>query len=64
MYFKVYQDKECMGRTFYVDTKEGIKNSLPAWRESYEDGEELFPVIEPVLMTEKEFEELPDFDGY
>lgn len=63
MFFRVYQDSLSMD-SFYVDTKEGIKNSLGAWRGYVEDSGELFPVIEPVLMTQKEFDDLPEFEGY
>jgi len=62
MYFKIYQDKNNVDGSHYVDTLEGIQKSLPEWRESCED--EMFPVIEPVLMTQSEFEALPEFTGY
>lgn len=64
MYFRVYQDRECVGDdegSFYVDDKQGIENSLPAWLDGVT---ELFPVIEPVMMTVDEFENLPEFEGY
>lgn len=66
MFFKVYQDKECVdGGGFYVDTWGHIQASLEAWRELVEEQEDrLYPVIEPVLMTQRAFDELPEFDGY
>jgi len=64
IFFKVYQDKNSID-TFYVETKENIEESLPHWVEiAAESDDGLFPVIEPVLMTQQEFEALPEFQGY
>lgn len=64
MYFKVYQDKDSINCGFYVDSKKNIENSLEHWLEEFEYSGEPFPVIEPVLMTEKEFKNLPEFEGF
>lgn len=64
IYFKVYQDRDNVGGTYYVETPDGINNSLPEWEECHLEYDEPFPVIEPVLMTEEEFNSLPDFNGY
>ena len=66
MFFRVYQDVDGIANRglSYVDTKEGIENSLSHWRESYLGVGEDMPVIEPILMTKDSFENLPEFDGY
>ena len=49
----------------YVDTLEGVVRSISNWRESVAESDEfLWPVIEPVEMTEEEFKALPEFTGY
>ena len=65
MFYKVYQDKESMG-TYYVDDAEGMRKQRGLWKDSFMDDPdfELFPVIEPVMMTQKEFDDLPEFQGY
>jgi len=65
IYFKVYQDKESMNGNTYTDTLENILKNLPdIIRECKECGDSLFPVFEPVEMTEDEFSKLPEFTGY
>ena len=62
IYYRVYQDRENMD-SYYVETWEGVQNSIEAWEETIEEGD-LFPVIEPVYMSEFEFENLPEFQGF
>lgn len=65
LYFKVYQDKECIiGCPYYVDTPEGVMGSMETWKESNVYDGQSFPVLEPVYMTEQEFKNLPEFTGY
>lgn len=67
VYYKIYQDKECMDNNYYVEEFENLPSSIEAWAVSHlEDPENygLFPVIEPVMMTEEEFDNLPEFQGY
>ena len=65
VYYRVYQDKENMDGGHYVDTLEGVVRSICNWRESAAESDEfLWPVIEPVEMTEEEFKALPEFTGY
>jgi len=65
VYYKVYQDRESMDGRYYVDTLEGIYKALEHWREGVAESDEiLWPVIEPVEMTETEFKALPEFTGY
>ena len=65
VYYRVYQDKENMDGGHYVDTLEGVVRSISNWRESVAESDEfLWPVIEPVEMTEEEFKALPEFTGY
>ena len=63
LYFRVYQDKENMD-SFYVDTKRNTELSIDSWIEEHNETDEPMPVIEPILMTEKEFEDLPEFEGF
>ena len=63
MYFKIYMDKESMDDHYVCPPTE-----LPALLESIEEHllehDGLAPVIEPVLMTRKQFNELPEFQGF
>ena len=64
LYFKVYQDINNIEGGHYVDTLENINQSFVPWIEDHNDTGELFPCIEPVLMTDKEYSKLPEFDGF
>ncbi len=64
MYFKVYQDKDSTQHSFYVDTVENVLKSCKIWLEEHDYSGEMVPVIEPVMMDEEEFNNLPDFEGY
>ncbi len=65
LYYRVYQDRNCMNYSFYVDTIDGVINSLEQWKTDAADSDEvLLPVVEPVLMTDEEFANLPEFTGY
>jgi len=58
-------DKTCMKYGHYVDTWAGIQDTMPHWIESASESEGgLFPVFEPVMMTQAEFDALPEFTGY
>lgn len=64
MYFKVYADKDNM-TNYYVDTYDNIiENGLDDFMLNHLEDGELMPVIEPVMMTEKEFKKLPEFTGF
>jgi hypothetical protein len=67
MYFKVYLNKEACSDTsdYYVASYEEVVNtSLDEWMiSSLEDGE-LMPVIEPVMMKQAEYNNLPEFEGF
>lgn len=63
VYYKVYQDKESMDGSFYVETKEGVEKSLPYWIDENNDGG-CMPVLEPTVMTVEDFENLPEFQGF
>ena len=62
IYLKVYQDKENM-QSFYIDTVENIKNTIENWKVDFDEGRRS-PVFEPVLMSESEFDSLPEFQGF
>ena len=64
MFFRIYQDKSNIEGNSYVADKAELKVSLEHWAASYGDDENGFPVIEPVLMTQEEFYNLPKFTGY
>ena len=64
LYFKVYQDKESVKYQYYVDTPENVMSSIPEWKKSLEEYDQLMPVLEPIYMSEYEFNNLPEFLGY
>jgi hypothetical protein len=68
LFYKVYQDFESVSEyekpAYYVETEEGVKNSVTAWVVSHIESDIAMPLLEPVLMTKKEFEELPEFQGF
>ena len=64
IYFKVYQDKDNINGNYYIDTIENILTMIPDWIESTIEYDYLMPVLEPIEMTEEEFENLPEFLGY
>lgn len=64
-YFKVYQDRYSMHGDYYVDTIENCINQMAAFMEQCNENDEILPpVFEPVEMTEGEFNDLPEFEGY
>jgi hypothetical protein len=65
LYWKVYQNREYIeNEAFYVSTTGDILMNMPDLVDECEDIGELPPVIEPVMMTETEFNNLPEFEGY
>lgn len=63
LYWRMYQDRENIDGTSVVITQEDmIREVMYLWNEGNE--EDLFPVFEPVFMTEDEFESLPEFEGF
>ena len=68
VFYKVYQDFESVSDyekpDYYVEDKEGIEKSIPCWVESHIESDSAMPLLEPVLMTQKEFEDLPEFTGF
>ena len=68
VFYKVYQDFESVSEyekpDYYVEDKEGIEKSIPCWVESHIESDIAMPLLEPVLMTQKEFEDLPEFTGF
>ena len=63
LYFKVFQDRECIDYSYFVDKPENINTIIESWEEN-KVYEELPPVFEPIFMTEEEYNNLPDFQGY
>jgi len=64
VFYKVYQDKESTGNRYYVDTLDGVLNDMSHWFDSHIESDEGMPVLEPVLMTQEQFDEIPEFEGY
>jgi len=64
MFFKVYQDISCMDGDYYVDTSHNVGLMLADLEKENDNEDGLFPVLEPILMTNSEFENLPEFTGY
>jgi hypothetical protein len=63
VYFKIYQDKESMDDS-YVCPKEDLDSTIEAFEEHLMEYGGLSHVIEPVLMTEEEYKNLPEFEGF
>lgn len=68
VFYKIYQDRETVqgekNPTFYIDTMESIQVSMRHWLEDFYNTGSQMPVFEPVLMTEQEFDSLPEFQGF
>jgi hypothetical protein len=65
IYFKIYQDIENIHGGSYISTpEEFIANFKDLMQPAIECGDELFPVVELVRMTEEEVNALPEFTGY
>lgn len=69
LYFKVYQSKNDTNKdnSYFIEKIENILNSYGF--EKYEDFLELesgvdLPVLEPIFLTEEEFNDLPEFTGF
>jgi hypothetical protein len=63
LYFKIYMDKESMD-DHYVCKKVDLPATLDSIEENLREYGDLAPVIEPILLTKKQFDELPEFEGY
>lgn len=63
MYFKVFQDRDSIGiaRYWVADLLE-FAEQMMLWGE--DDTDELPPIAEPVFLTQAEYDELPEFEGY
>ena len=67
LFFRVYQNKDSMWSRFFVERSEnitkmyGLENSM-----QYDDCsiDNNIPALVPVFMTEEEFNELPEFQGF
>ena len=65
IYFKVYQDKDSIDGMYYVDTIANCIKNIPHWLKEYRENDEcLPPIFEIVEMTDEEFENLPEFEGF
>lgn len=64
MFFRIYQDKKNVDELYFVVDKKELDLQLNDWSACYEHDENGFPIIEPVMMTQKEFDDLPEFQGY
>jgi len=64
MFFKVYQDINCIDGDYYVDTSHNVGLLLADLEKENNNEDGLFPILEPILMTDAEFKKLPEFTGY
>jgi len=68
VFYKVYQDFEAVSEEikpdYYVETMENIQTNLSTWVDSFTEFGYAMPLFEPVLMTQEEFDKLPEFQGY
>lgn len=65
--YRIWEDANCVGepyRYFVIKNLDDIESELAGWAEDVLCGGDGFPVIEPFFMTDEEFENLPEFDGY
>lgn len=62
LYWRMYQDKESIKYASVVLTKDQMDAEISMYFDNpTDDGP---PIFEPVMMTEKEFNDLPEFDGF
>jgi len=62
LYYKVYADRNSMNRNFYVEKPENLEIVA---NESYESDNCEYPVVfEPIWLTEKDFNNLEEFEGF
>jgi hypothetical protein len=66
LYFRVYQDKVSTNEDdlYYIDTVENVMNMCNSSDFKDECFDDLPPIFEPIFMNEKEFNNLPEFNGY
>ena len=69
IFYRIYQDFEAVSEysnpDYYVASEDDLRGSMDAWIESNKDDPETgFPLIEPVLMTQEDFDGLLEFQGY
>lgn len=64
LFFKVYKNRHVMRGAFFVERPEKITEEYlrDCFEDAFENGN--FPVLEGIMMTEEEFENLPEFEGY
>jgi len=64
LYWRMYQDKDSVEFRSVVITQEDMIREVEYINNEF--GEEYgdYPVFEPCFMTEEEFNNLPEFDGF
>lgn len=63
LYWRMYQDKLNVHGRSVIITQEEMMNEIKHAREYYSEDED-FPVFEPVFITEEEFKNLEEFEGF
>ena len=63
LYWRMYQDKESTQYQSVILTETEMKAEASLFFDNQSE-EDLPPVFEPVMMTEQEFNALPEFDGF
>lgn len=63
VYWKMYQDKYCINFNSVILTEEDMIKEVKGFFE-YHDEEDDAPIFEPVYMTEEDFKNLPEFEGF
>lgn len=63
LYWKMYQDKDSIEFQSVIITQEEMIREVEYINKEF--GEDYdFPVFEPVYMTEEDFNNLPEFEGF
>lgn len=64
LYWRMYQDKNSINYTSVVITQKDMIQEVEYIYNEYGEEYDDLPVFEPVFMTEEEFNNLPEFDGF
>ena len=69
IFYRIYQDRESMidyvDINHYVVSQDEFNKLIPVWKEGMQEDDSYdAQMIEPVLMTDEEFNKLPEFTGF
>ena len=62
VYYKIYASKEEIDLGFYIT--QDLEDVIDTWHQEHEGYPVTAPMIEPILLTPEEYDELEEFTGY